>query len=65
MGVWVGTILCVCGRGGRAIVLPRALALAAALAKCVSFYVKYFYVMGKVLSGRLSCLCDRSCCLPP
>ena len=23
-----------------------------------------FYVMGKVLSGELSCPCDRSCCLP-
>ena len=22
---------------------------------------KFFYVMGKALSGELSCLCDRSC----
>ena len=42
---------------GRAIVLPPA----SALAKC--FYVKVFYVMGKALSGELSCPCDRSCCL--
>ena len=25
------------------------------------FNVKVFYVMGKALSGELSCLCDRSC----
>ena len=25
------------------------------------FNVKVFYVMGKVLSGKLSCPCDRSC----
>ena len=25
------------------------------------FYVKVFYVMGKALSGELSCPCDRSC----
>ena len=44
-----------------AIVLPPALAAAAALAKCLSFYLKVFYVMGKALSGELSCPCDRSC----
>ena len=27
------------------------------------FNVKVFYVMGKALSGKLSCLCDRSCFL--
>ena len=27
----------------------------------LSFYVKVFYVMGKALSGELSCPCDRSC----
>ena len=27
----------------------------------LKFYVKVFYVMGKALSGELSCLCDRSC----
>ena len=27
------------------------------------FNVKVFYVMGKALSGKLSCPCDRSCCL--
>ena len=43
---------------GRAIVLPLALALAA-LAK--SLTLKFFYVMGKALSGELSCPCDRSC----
>ena len=44
---------------GRAtcIILPPA----SALAKCYSFYVKVFYVMGKALSGELSCPCDRSC----
>ena len=26
-----------------------------------SFYIKVFYVMGKVLSGELSWPCDRSC----
>ena len=54
---------------GRAVVLPPAsalasalvLAVASALAKCESFYVKVFYVMGKALSGELSCPCDRSC----
>ena len=47
---------------GRAIVLPSASALGlAALAKCSSFYVKDFYVMGKALSGELSCPCDGSC----
>ena len=42
---------------GRAIVLPPA----SALAKCYVFYFEVFYVMGKVLSGELSCPCDRSC----
>ena len=27
----------------------------------LSFYIKVFYVMGKALSGELSCPCDRSC----
>ena len=27
----------------------------------IKFYVKVFYVMGKALSGELSCPCDRSC----
>ena len=45
---------------GRAIVLPLASALAsAAIAK--SLMLKIFYVMGKALSGELSCPCDRSC----
>ena len=26
----------------------------------LKFYVKNFYMMGKVLSGELSCPCDRS-----
>ena len=30
----------------------------------LKFYVKVFYVMGKALSGELSCPCDRSCFLP-
>ena len=50
-------------RPGRAIVLPPAsalvlgavLAAASALAKCLKFYIKVFYVMGKALSGELSC----------
>ena len=28
---------------------------------CKKFNVKDFYVMGKALSGELSCPCDRSC----
>ena len=36
-------------------------AAVSALAKCLSFYVKVFYLMGKALSGELSCPCDRSC----
>ena len=60
-------IFCSPGRSpGRAIVLPPASVLASvaesALAKCLNFYVKVFYVMGKALSGELSYLCDRSCC---
>ena len=31
------------------------------ISKMLKFYVKVFYVMGKVLSGELSCPCDRSC----
>ena len=26
-----------------------------------TFNIKVFYVMGKALSGKLSCPCDRSC----
>ena len=45
---------------GRAIVLP----LASALALAKSLMLKLvFYVLGKVLSGKLSCPCDRSCYL--
>ena len=44
---------------GRAIVLPSASAAGSALAK--SLMLKFFYVMGKALSGELSCPCDRSC----
>ena len=29
----------------------------------LKIYVKVFYVMGKALSGELSCPCDRSCFL--
>ena len=59
---------------GRAIVLPLASASAWAWAwrwrrplrwrqrlQMLKFYVKVFYVMGKALSGELSCPCDRSC----
>ena len=42
-------------------IFSLALAAAAPLAKCYSFYVKVFYLMGKALSGELSCPCDRSC----
>ena len=41
-------------------VLALAVAAAAALAKSLTFF--FFNVMGKALSGELSCLCDRSCC---
>ena len=55
---------------GRAIALPPASALASAsalaaalaLANVKVFMLKFFYVMGKALSGELSCPCDRSCC---
>ena len=52
---------------GRAIELPPASALALALAAASAlanvkvFMFKVFYVMGKPLSGELSCPCDRSC----
>ena len=40
-----------------AIVLPLALGQAAlGLAKCSSFCIEVFYVMGKVLVGELSCM---------
>ena len=57
---------------GRAIVLPPASASALASASAFGvggggvskkFNVKVFYVMGKALSGELSCPCDRSCLL--
>ena len=32
------------------------------VSKMLKFYFKVFYVMGKALSGELSCPCDRSCC---
>ena len=32
------------------------------VSKMLKFYVKVFYVMGKALSGELSCPCDRPCC---
>ena len=31
------------------------------ICKVLNFYVKDFYVMGKVLTGELSCPYDRSC----
>ena len=37
-----------------AMALALASALAAASAKCLSFTFKFFYVMGKALSGELS-----------
>ena len=43
---------------GRAVALPLMLAVA----KCLSFYVKIFYVMGKVLIGAFLYE-DRSCCM--
>ena len=48
---------------GRAISLPPALAsaLVSALAKVKVFTLKFLYVMGKALTGELSCPCDRSC----
>ena len=32
------------------------------ISKMLNFYVKVFYVMGKVLSGELFCPWGRSCC---
>ena len=41
----------------RAIALSPAWGLAAAmLTECLSFMLKFFYVMGKALSGKLSCI---------
>ena len=31
------------------------------VSKMFKFHIKVFYVMGKALSGELSCPCDRSC----
>ena len=31
------------------------------VSKMLKFYVKVFYVMGKALTGELSCPYDRSC----
>ena len=47
---------------GRAIVLP-GVSVGVSVGSGVSkkFNVKVFYVMGKALSGELSCPCDRSC----
>ena len=44
-----------------ALALASVLALAAAAAKSLTFM--FFYVMGKALSGEVSCPCDRSCSL--
>ena len=57
--------VCVCifffslpGRSqGRAIVLPPGVGGGGGDSKMLMF----FYVMGKALSGELSCPCDRSC----
>ena len=52
---------------GRAIVLPPGIGVGVSVgigggvSKMLKFYVKVFYVMGKALSGKLSCPCDRSC----
>ena len=46
---------------GRAIGLSLASALAAASALAKTLTLKFFYMMGKALSGKLSCLCDKSC----
>ena len=46
-GVGVGVGVGIGGSGG--------------ISKMLKFYVKVFYVMGKVLSGELSSPCDRSC----
>ena len=40
---------------GRVTALSLGSAAASALAKCLRFYFKGFYVMGKVLTGELSC----------
>ena len=47
---------------GRAIVLPpRRHWCGGGVGVSKKFNVKDFYVMGKALSGELSCPCDRSC----
>ena len=40
---------------------------ASAVALAKSLMLKFFYMMGNALSGKLSCPCDRSCfhyCFP-
>ena len=46
---------------GRAIVLPPGVGVGSDLGVSKKFNIKVFYVMGKALSGELSCFCDRSC----
>ena len=51
---------------GRAIVLLPGVGVGVGVGvtvskKCLSFYVTVFNVIGKALSGELSCPCDRSC----
>ena len=52
---------------GRAIVLPPGVGVGVGVgggvgvSKMLKFYVKVFYVMGKALSGELSCPRDRLC----
>ena len=47
---------------GRDIVLPPVgVGIGGGVGVSKKFNVKVFYVMGKALSGELSCPCDRSC----
>ena len=41
--------------------LPHGISIGIGGGVSKKFNVKVFYVMGKALSGELSCPCDRSC----
>ena len=46
---------------GRYCITPGVGVGGVGFSKMLKFYAKVFYVMGKALSGKLFCPCDRSC----
>ena len=52
---------CFCSTPGVGVDTGGSFGDGGSVSKMLKFYVKVFYVMGKVLSGELSCPCDRSC----